>query len=79
MDAVKKMGISVNESFLNDSFFIIKDETSVIKVIFRLKNEVDIQLASLQLILDKAKIDEKELEFIDLRFDKPVVRYAPKK
>lgn len=48
------------------------------KIIFALDN-IDIQLASLQLILKKAKIDEVTIEFIDLRFDKPIVRFAPKK
>ena len=49
------------------------------KIIFRLDGEKNIQIASLQLILQKAKIDDKELEVVDLRFDKPIVRFAPKK
>lgn len=43
------------------------------------KENLDLQLASLQLILTEAKINEESIEFIDLRFDKPIVRYAPKK
>lgn len=49
------------------------------KIIFNLSDLVDVQLASLQLILEKAKIESKDLEFIDLRFDKPIVKFAPKK
>ncbi|MBI2018985.1 hypothetical protein HYS96_04780 [Candidatus Daviesbacteria bacterium] len=52
---------------------------TVPKIIFKLTEQIDIQLASLQLILEQAKIDQSRLEFIDLRFDKPVVRFAPKK
>ncbi len=45
-------------------------------VVFDLKSDSSIQLASLQLILEKAKIDKDQIEIIDLRFDKPVLRYA---
>jgi cell division septal protein FtsQ len=37
------------------------------------------QIASLQLILNKSKIDSMEAESIDLRFNKPVVIYTSKK
>ncbi len=43
---------------------------------FKLNDSLDRQLASLQLILNQARIDTKEVEFIDLRFDKPVVKYG---
>ncbi|MBI4036724.1 hypothetical protein HY386_02520 [Candidatus Daviesbacteria bacterium] len=49
------------------------------KIVLDLRQDTDQQLASLQLILQMAKIDSENIEFIDLRFDKPVVRYAPKK
>lgn len=62
---------------------IISDEILVTDtkplIIFKLNAKVEVQLASLQLILQQAKIDSNTLEFIDLRFDKPVVRIAPKK
>lgn len=45
------------------------------KLAFSLNRDILRQLASLQLILQKAKIDERVAEFIDLRFDKPVVQY----
>lgn len=45
------------------------------KVALSLQKDLDKQLASLQLILEKAKIENKPMETIDLRFDKPVVVY----
>lgn len=49
------------------------------QIILRLDDKLEHQLASLQLIINQAKIDGKELESVDLRFDKPIVRYVPKK
>jgi hypothetical protein len=46
------------------------------KVILNLKGEYLKQLASLQLILQKNKIDSKRIESVDLRFAKPVVIYS---
>ena len=46
------------------------------KLIFSLEKDILRQLASLQLILQKAKIDGKVIEVVDLRFDKPVVVYG---
>jgi len=48
------------------------------KLIFDLSGNIKLQLASLQLILSQAKIEEREMEFIDLRFANPVVKYLPK-
>lgn len=53
--------------------------TSTSTIIFDLNKDISYELAALQLILDKAKIDEEKMEFIDLRFDKPIVKYAPRK
>lgn len=49
------------------------------KVVLSFPDEINRQLASLQLILSKAKIDGKAMDKIDLRFDKPVVIYSPQK
>ncbi len=49
------------------------------KMVFSLNRDVNRQLASLQLILQKAKINGESMELIDLRFDKPIVVYNPKK
>ncbi|MBI4040198.1 FtsQ-type POTRA domain-containing protein [Candidatus Daviesbacteria bacterium] len=48
------------------------------KLVFDLDRDILHQLASLQLILQKAKIDQRSVESIDLRFDKPVVIYSGK-
>lgn len=45
------------------------------KIIFSLDKEADIQVGSLQLILTRAKIEDKVPELIDLRFEKPVLNY----
>ncbi len=79
LDRTKTFSLVVKESWISGDFFIINSETPGPKIIFRLDEKVDIQLGSLQLILDKAKIDSSKPEFIDLRFDKPVVIFAPKK
>lgn len=79
LDKIKTLGIQIDTARINQDSFIITSANSVSEMLFRLNNNVNVQLASLQLILDKAKIDLNELEFIDLRFDKPVVRFAPKK
>jgi len=50
-----------------------------IEVVLSSEKNILKQLASLQLILQKAKIDGKEMKSIDLRFDKPVVNFQLKK
>jgi hypothetical protein len=44
-----------------------------------LQQDILRQVASLQLILHKAKIESKLMESVDLRFDRPVVIYSPVK
>jgi len=43
--------------------------------LFTLEKEIESQLASLQFILWRAKMEGKSLKTVDLRFDKPVVKY----
>lgn len=76
LNKIKVFGIEVMEAVVVQNFLLIN---STPKITFALDKEIDVQTASLQLILAKAKIDEETAEFIDLRFDKPVVRFAPKK
>ncbi len=47
------------------------------RIIFSLKGDQQKQLASLQLILTKAKMDD--MDTIDLRFEKPIVKYSSRK
>ncbi len=77
LDKIKSLSIQINKAWINQGIFVINSTFPVSQMIFRLDGDINIQLASLQLILDKAKIDLKEMEFIDLRFDKPVVKFAP--
>lgn len=76
LDNSRKLQLDIKQSYVLNNLLIIN---SVPKIIFKLDFPLDLQIASLQLILKVAKIDNKELEFIDLRFDKPVIKYAPKK
>lgn len=79
LEKIKLYGLDVQETEVRDDLFLIYPNLGVPRIVFRLEENFDTQLASLQLISSQAKIDENELEFIDLRFDKPVVRLAPKK
>lgn len=45
------------------------------KVLISLDKNIKEQVESLQLILERAKIEGKQIELIDLRFDKPVISY----
>jgi hypothetical protein len=75
-EKVKEFGLSFKDTKLSASQYIINSEP---KLIFDLSRDINIQLASLQLILEEAKINDSRIEYIDLRFDKPVVKYLPKK
>lgn len=60
---------------------IVDDNILIIaapRVVVSLDKDIARQVVSLQLILQKAKIDEGALEIIDLRFDKPVLKYFSK-
>lgn len=76
LDKIKIFGMDTKKGVISSNFLIIFSDP---KVIFKLDDKVEVQLASLQLILAEAKIISRKLEFIDLRFDKPIVRFAPKK
>lgn len=79
LDEIKGLGVVIKEGIISGEYLIVYESLGNRKIIFQLRGGIDIQLASLQLILDKAKIYLQEWEFIDLRFDKPIVRFAPKK
>jgi hypothetical protein len=77
LNKVKELGVFAKEARIYPSQDLIINTDP--KLIFSLNEDINKQLASLQLILQKAKIDEEVMEFIDLRFSKPVVKYLPKK
>lgn len=76
LEKSKNLGLEADKMTVSGDFLVFFSSP---RIIFRLDEKIDIQLASLQLILEKAKIDDIRLEFIDLRFDKPAVKFAPKK
>lgn len=77
LEKVKVYGIIIKEAkILSEKTLLINGDP---KVVFRLDGDIDKQIASLQLIVKTAKIDSNTLELIDLRFDKPIVKFAPKK
>ena len=47
--------------------------------IFLLDRDNQKELASLQLILQRNRIDLRSIESVDLRFDKPIVTFEKKK
>lgn len=80
LEKMKTFGIEIEEAKIySQEILLINPVTQKPRIIFALNKNIDIQLASLQLILARAKIDMEEMEFVDLRFDKPIVKYVPKK
>lgn len=75
LEKTQQFGLDINTSLVWDNVFIIFSSP---KIYFKLDNSIESQIASLQLILEKAKIDQRSVEFVDLRFDKPIIRFAPK-
>jgi hypothetical protein len=88
---IDKDGLSNVISILNKlnewqiSLISVKDDQDKLlidgqpKIVFSLKKDVKEQLASLQLILETAKMNSNYINLVDLRFNKPIVIYAPKK
>lgn len=76
LEALRMLGVASINTIIFDRYLITNDNP---KIVFKLNEDIETQIASLQLILQKAKIDNESLEFIDLRFDKPVIKMAPKK
>lgn len=76
IEVINKFGLNPKlVKIESDGILVVVGEKGQ-KVILSLDNELLKQLASLQLILQKNKIDSKRIESIDLRFSKPVVIYS---
>lgn len=75
-EKIKDFGINNPDFVLESENLIIINTSPMIEL--RINGGIDNQLAALQLILEKAKIDNASIEFIDLRFDKPIVKYSSK-
>ncbi len=77
LERIKIFGVEIKEAKIYSQNTLLVN--GVPKMIFSLDPNLDLQLAALQLLLEQAKISEERMEFIDLRFEKPIVKYAPKK
>ena len=77
LEKVKDFGVEVGETKIYSQNTLLVNSTP--KMIFSLNSSIDLQVAALQLLLQQAKINEENMEFIDLRFEKPIIKYAPKK
>ncbi|MDO8638461.1 MAG: hypothetical protein Q7R43_02720 [Candidatus Daviesbacteria bacterium] len=82
-DKLKDFQISVNTLWIYSKFLVLNSPPIII-LDFNERSSptdknIDIQLTALQLILQKAKIDNKELKIIDLRFENPVIKYVDNK
>lgn len=75
-DKLKNLNEPVIQAKIEDENLLIQSNQ---KIVFALDRDLFEQLGSLQLILQKAKIDEKMPEVIDLRFDRPVIVYSSNK
>lgn len=79
-DKLKTFNLNINEGKIYpETIFLLKSKDNNLKIIFDLNKNVELQLAALQLLLEQAKMNGENMELIDLRFDKPVVKYIPKK
>lgn len=79
LNKLKTFGLEVKEAKIDQQRYLLINTNMGIAIIFEANEKLDYQLAALQLIVTQAKISDEKMEFIDLRFDKPVVKYAPKK
>ncbi len=68
-----KAGLTVNEARISPERDLLV--YSNMKIVLNLDDDLSSKLASLQLILNQAKIESKVIKNIDLRFDKPVISY----
>lgn len=74
LQGLKKSGLFVSVAILYPNNILEIDTAA--KILIDLSSEFEKKLVSLQLIIAQAKIEEKDLELIDLRFENPVVKYA---
>lgn len=72
----QKQGLSISDVELEGDRLSLKSGS---EIVFSVGEDLERQGASLQLILKQAKMNSKSVVKIDLRFDNPVVTYAPEK
>jgi|SRR3989344_1208298 len=76
LSGLKVLNLNVSSSKIVGNSLVINSEP---KILFALVRDIKDQLASLQLILQEAKMEDATMEFVDLRFRNPVVKYMEKK
>ena len=69
--------VRLSDYILDDRGVIKTHQTDKLGIVFDLNQDLAKQVASLQLILSRSKIEGKSISSIDLRFDKPVVVFGP--
>jgi hypothetical protein len=75
-ETLNKEGIALDSLKVSGEKVLVSSNP---RLVFSLKKDLNTQFASLQLILQKAKMDSNTIDQIDLRFDKPVVIFSSKK
>jgi|SRR3989344_2054490 len=75
LSSLSVLNVNPVNSKLVGSTLVINSEP---KLLFALVRDIKDQLASLQLILQEAKMEDATMEIIDLRFNNPVVKYKVK-
>lgn len=76
LNGLNQQGINFENLKIVDNGLFVRGEK---ELVFPLDKDIERQLAALQLILQKAKMDTKQVNKVDLRFDKAIVVYSAQK
>lgn len=68
----KTKNLEIKDSQINGEVFKVSLNNDQV-IIFSLTKDLNIQLNSLQLIIDRSRIEGRNIKQIDLRFDKPII------
>jgi len=80
-DSLDKIIFAIEESKYNVSKITIKDEylevllTNGSIIIFNLNHDVDIEIARLYIIIEEIQTDYKEFKTLDLRYERPIIKF----
>lgn len=70
--SLKDLGLPINKIKVINKLMFVETQP---RIIFSLDEDILKQTASLQLILQKSKINGRMIQFVDLRFEKPIIVY----
>ncbi len=73
-DEIDKKILNIVDISVGEGFVDIKTKEGV-EIFLDVKKDLDDQVETLQTLLSKAKIDKREIVFVDFRFEKLVVQY----